>query len=400
MRMRKKESAQERIYLDYAASTPADLEVLSAMEPYWRESFANPWSAHREGRTLREKLEEWRTRIGKSIGIKGRVDERNLVFTSSGTESNSLALRGVIDSAHARGVKRPHVVLSAIEHASVAELVRQHEELGIDVDVLPVNEEGIVVARDLRELLREETVLVSVMLVNSEIGTIQPLKDIAREIRVYKKEHAGGSHILLHSDASQALAWMSVDVEELGVDLLSVDAHKMYGPKGVAALYVSRDVDIMPLFIGSEGGQYYRPGTPAMPLIAGFTKALEIAERDRGQYTDKVKRLRDTLLEKLQNSIEGVRVNGSMDERVCNNLSVSIEGVNHDFLQTILDERGVAVASKSACLEMGGEGSAVLAALGGKERNALRITLGKETTQDELDRFVDILAEAVQLARA
>lgn len=374
----------DRTYLDYGATTPVDPRVLAAMEPYWSNSFFHPWSLHSDGVAVKDVIEEARAKIGRALGIVGHVSEKELIFTSSGTESNTLALRGFLDSFKAEDLKGRHIILSSIEHPSVLDIRSYAQEKGMNVDLIPVDEEGLIDRGAFREALKKETLLVSIQMVNSEIGTVQPIRDLVKDVR--KME----GRIYVHTDASQAWLWEKIDVERLDIDMLSVDAHKMYGPKGVGALFVREDVPLRPLFLGSEDS--YRAGTPPTPLIAGFQEAVEIAEIERDAYIVPIRELRDFLIARLKVHFPQAIINGSLEKRVPGNVSISFPATNHEFLQVRLDEVGISVATRSACLEGGGEGSFVIAGLPGeKRREALRITLGKETTRGEVEYFLEAL---------
>ncbi|MEX0935099.1 MAG: cysteine desulfurase family protein [Candidatus Paceibacterota bacterium] len=374
----------DRIYLDYASTTPVDSRVLSAMEPYWNEDFFHPRSLHSDGKSVEEVIDEARHVIGHALGMQGYVGEVDFVFTSSGTESNTLALRGLLDSFSDEECAGKRVILSAIEHPSVADIKKYAEKRGMEVVLIPIDAEGIIDISAFKDALNDETLLVSVQLVNSEIGTIQPVREVVKETRKMD------GRIYVHTDASQAWLWQSIDVEKLGVDLLTVDAHKMYGPKGIGGLFIKKDVSIEPLFLGSE--KSYRSGTPPIPLIIGFREAVEIAEAERGEYSASISRLRDVLIQNIQTQFPQATINGSLEKRVPGNVSISFPSTNHEFLQMRLDEAGISVATRSACLESGGEGSFVISELpGGSQREALRVTLGKETTEGEVERFCEVL---------
>lgn len=386
----------ERIYLDYAATTPVRPEVDKAMQKV-RKHLGHPWSRHEHGRRVQSKLSAARRRISEGIGGPERPTDRDVVITSGATESNTLALLGRITHLKNKDPGREiRVAISAIEHPSVARLREYFDSRnGVVVDVLPVMKEGRVDISHLRKALRPETALVSVMYVNSEIGTIQPIASIAHEIRVFNSEHNlnNDERVLFHTDASQAPLWCEVDVNKLGVDMLTLDGHKMYGPTGVGLLWVRRGIDLAPIFLSSRlDGEKLRGGTPSLPLAEGLATSLEYANRGREARVHQIRPLRDDLIKQLTDAHD-CRINGSVEHRVAGNVSVSFTDVNHEFLQAQLDERGISTATRSACLEIGGEGSSVIAAINPDQKSALRVTLGEETTQEEIDVFLSALSE-------
>ncbi len=368
-----------QIYLDHNASTPIDASVGAAMAPYLAEAFGNPSSGHWAGAPAREAVETARAQVAALLGCSR--DE--VVFTSGGTEANNAALTGAFYAAEGRS---RHIVTTRIEHPAIIEPCRFLERLGAHVTYVGVDSTGMVDPDDIRRALRPDTVLVSVMHANNEVGTIQPIAEIARITR-----EAG---VPLHSDAAQSVGKLSTDVDELGVDLLSIAAHKFYGPKGVGALYVRQGLSLEPFMHGAshEGGR--RAGTENVLLDVGLGAAAELAGDRR--WTVQARELRDRFWDALRNAFgDGVRLNGHPTERLCNTLSVSFVGrVGSDVLASL---PGVAASTGSACHADRVELSAVLAAMQVPPEvgmGAVRFSLGRSTTWDELSGVAERLALA------
>jgi cysteine desulfurase len=370
----------DRIYLDNAATTVLRAEVADAM----REAFAanyNPSSLHAEGRGARVLLDTARERIASILG----ASRNEIVFTSSGTESDNLALFGVARA----GPRDGGVIAAATEHSAVISALGQLREEGYETSMLPVGADGRVDVAELAEALRPTTVAVSVMYGNNEIGTIAPIPELAR------LAHERG--VLFHTDAVQAPSWLPVDVRQLGVDLLSLSAHKFGGPKGIGLLYVRRGTPIAPILHG--GGQEFgrRPGTQNVAGIVGMARALELAQLERPEQSPRIARLRDALEAGIRTAVPDIRVNGG-DPRLANNLSVSFAGVDAAALLIALDLAGIAVSVGSACTSGSLEPSHVLAAIGLEDRwqgKAIRFSLGTTTTAAEIDRVLAVLPRLV-----
>jgi cysteine desulfurase len=375
----------KRIYLDYAAATPTHIEVEKAMQSYWGKVYGNSNALHFEGREARKGVEEARIFITEAIG----ASSQELIFTSGGTESNSMAIRGVIEAQLAQEeIGDMELVTSVIEHPSVKDIFTYYEKKGARVIYLPVDAQGIVVPAEAEKLITDKVRLVSLMFANNEIGTVQPVAEVARLV---KKKNPNA---YIHTDASQAPLFFKLSVTELGVDLLTLDAQKIYGPKGIGALFIKKGTLLEPLFIGGKQERGLRPGTPNVPGIVGFHKAYEIAEAERQVSAVSVKEVRDYFLNILEKAFTQSVLNGDREKRLPNNINISFPGVESEFLVLQLDAHGVACSAKSACLGAGGEGSPVVAAMHtGTERGALRFSLGKETTKDEVNSVVAILKQ-------
>ena len=386
----KKKQIPRRIYLDNAASTPLDPRVKAAMEPYWSDLYGNPGSIHKEGVVAHRAVEDARERIAACLGAL--PDE--ILFTSGGTEANHLAVRGLAQSANAEEV----FITSEIEHPSVLENIRALERAGQQTVLLPVDSEGCVDLGSLREALKQKVMLVSVMYVNNEVGTIQPVRDIAKQIRTARKEHQTKTPYF-HSDASQAPLYLPTNVQKLGVDLMTLDGQKMYGPKGVGLLYKRRGVPLKAVSFGGEQEFGIRPGTENVPLIVGFAKALEIACEEQEGEQERLTKLQIYFFEKLRRDIPHAIVNGNTEERIPNNINISLPGVDSEFAVLWLDARGIACGSRSACTSKTYENSHVVQAMGGSEgvaTSTLRFSMGKGTQKSDLDRTIQILKTVPQ----
>jgi len=369
------------VYLDYNATTPVDPRVAKAVEACLYQHFGNPSSTHVYGRNAHQVVERARHQVASLIAAE--VDE--IVFCGCATEANNLAIRGV---ARALRDKGRHLVTSAVEHPAVEQPMRRLAEDGWEVSVLPVDSHGLVDPAQLEDALREDTVLVSVMHANNEVGTIQPLAEISALTR------ARG--ILLHTDAAQSAGKIAFSVDDLGVDLLTLAGHKFYAPKGVGALYVRRGTPLQPLLVGAghEGG--LRPGTENVPAIAGMGEAARIAHERNPGHGDELCRLRDQLHARLGEAIPGLQLNGHPEQRLPNTLNLSFAGVDgRELLAHAADD--VAASVGSACHEEGDAVSGVLGAMGieaQRARGAVRLSLGAPSSEAEIERAADALIAA------
>ncbi len=397
---RVKRKARKRVYFDVAATTPVDERVLEVMMPLWSQNFGNAGSIHQEGVAAKKLLSSVRATC--AAVLHALPDE--IIFTSGGTESNNLAIMGTVMDAfqeHKDDYAKIHIVTSAIEHASVLEVCRELEHRGAHVTYVPVDEQGYVVMDEMKKAITPQTTLVTVMMANNEIGTLQPIKEIAKHIRKIRNEHGGSSYPYFHTDAAQVPVWREVYVEKLGVDLVTIDGHKLFGPKGIGLLYVRRGVHILPLFFGGsqEGGM--RPGTEPIPLIVGLAKALEISEHERAVAHEHMCALKDYFVALIRKNVPEAEIHGG-NGALPNIVNISIRGYDSDFLVVSLDERGISCASKSAC-HASDDSSHVIAALGkGKEAatSALRFSMPKETTKEDIDRVIAALVEVIALQKS
>lgn len=390
----------KRIYLDNASTTPIDPRVLREVNFHLKNSSGNAGSIHNEGVLAKKVLEESRKKAAGFLGA--HPDE--IVFTSGGTESNNLAILGVVNAVVEKksDFERYHVITTKIEHSSVLECFKNLEKRGVKVTYLPVSSMGIIDLVALKKALRPETVLVSVQYANNEIGTIQPIREISKMLRHFRNNSTLNAkrYPLFHCDASQAPCYLDCNVERLGVDLLTVDGHKIYGPKGIGALYVKRDTPISPIIFGGGQEKDLRPGTENIPLITGLAKALGICTEEREKESKRIVKLRDFLYSNvLKNTRIKAVLNGDIKNRLPNNINISIPSVDTEFLVLQLDAKGISVSTKSACLDSG-EGSYVVAALPGenwRSRNTLRITLGRFTKKSDLEFFFKKFSEIMKM---
>lgn len=376
------------IYLDYNSTTPVDRAVLDAMLPYFAENFGNASSIHSSGQRGRSAVDAARDSVAALIGAK----PSEIVFTSGGTEADNLALFG---SVAASTDSRKHIITTAIEHHAVLNAAEALEKQGVDVTYVSVGPTGIVDPQDIRRALRPETVLISVMHANNEFGTIQSIEEIGR-IAV----EAG---VCFHCDAVQSAGKLPLDVNRLGVDLLSISAHKIYGPKGVGALYVRAGTPLEPQFHGGHHERDRRPGTENVPGIVGFGKAAELARINLAADSARIEILRDRLEEMLLNSLPQVRVNGDRNRRVSNTTNLAFTAAAGEALVIALDLQGIACSTGAACSSGAVEPSHVLLAIGlspDEARSSLRFSLGRATTTAEIDRAIAIIPPTVERLRA
>lgn len=381
------ERPSRRIYLDHGATTPVLPEVVEAMLPYLSEKYGNASSIHSFGREARAAVDGSRARVASLIG----ADPSEIVFTSSGTESDNLALKGV---ALHKSRRKGHLITSAIEHSAVLEPCEHLKSMGFDVTVLPVSADGFVDPGEVERAMRDDTILVSVMMANSEIGTIQPVRDICAIA------HSKG--VLFHTDAVQSAGKMAIDVKKDGFDLLSLSSHKFHGPKGVGALYVRKGTIIEPILHGGghEGG--LRSSTENVPGIVGFGRAAEIALRDMPETTERMRALRDRIIRTVPELIPNAYLNGHPTNRLVNNVHLRFDFIEGEGLVLHLDMLGIAASTGSACSTGSLEPSPVLLALGLRHEQAhgsLRITLGRENNDEEVSYLLQVLPGVVSKLR-
>jgi cysteine desulfurase len=377
-----------RIYLDYNATTPVDSAVLDAMLPYFAENFGNASSIHSPGQRARGAVDAARASVAALLGAK----PSEIVFTSGGTESDNLALFGVVAASQE---PRKHVITTAIEHHAVLNAAQALENIGADVTFIPVSREGTVDPEDIRRALKPETVLISVMYANNELGTIQPIEEIGRI--------AAAADVLFHCDAVQAAGKLPLDVNRLGVDLLSISAHKIYGPKGVGALYVRSGTPLEPQFHGGHHERDRRPGTENVPGIVGLGKAAELARKNFMTDCARITSLRNRLEDALLATCGDARVNGNRAQRVSNTSNISFHAAGGEALVIALDLQGIACSTGAACSSGAVGPSHVLLAIGlspDEARSSLRLSLGRTTTAEEIDQAIAVIPQAVERLRA
>jgi cysteine desulfurase len=387
---------KHRIYLDAAAATPLSKKAFSAMEPYLTRHFGNPGSVHEEGRLAKEAVQVARGKVARALSVR----PEEITFTSGGTEANNLAILGTIQ-AHLRAGTSPqslHVLTTRLEHSSVLKCFDEIKAWGVRIDYIPVDSEGIVDVTALPALLTQETVLVSVHYVNGEIGVVQPLRHIARVVGDVKTaQHI--SKLVFHTDASQAPLFLDCALEHVGVDMMTLDGQKMYGPKGVGILAHRRTVELKPQILGGGQENKLRSGTEPVPLIVGCAEALHRAQEHRAQNAEKVRTLRNVLHYALGRLIPHFDVNGSLEKRVPNNLNISLPGVDTEFLVVRLDTKGVAVSTRSACEGDSGKSHVVEAMTGDSARakSTLRCTLPLDITARDIRRAARIIGAEVKI---
>ncbi|HEX5426248.1 MAG TPA: cysteine desulfurase family protein [Candidatus Acidoferrales bacterium] len=377
------------IYLDYNATTPLDAQVLQAMLPCMERTFGNASSIHSAGQHARAAVDRARESVAALIG----ASPAEIVFTSGGTEANNLALLGLVSAASSS--TRRHVIATAIEHHAVLNACQELERRGFDVTYLQARSNGVVDAQDVRRAITSETVLISAMHANNEIGTIQPIEEIGRI--------AAEADIYFHCDAVQSAGKLRLDVNQLGVDLLSISAHKFYGPKGVGALYVRPGTPLEPLFFGGHHERDRRPGTENVPGIVGIGKAAELARACLDEDTSWIAALRDRFETALVDSIPDARINGNRETRVCNTTNVTFTGAGGEALLIALDLEGIACSTGAACSSGSVEPSHVLTAIGlsdDEARSTLRFSLGRGTAAHEIDRAIEVIPRVVERIRS
>ena len=375
------------IYMDYNATTPMDERVFEAMKPYFVQIYGNASSLHQPGLKARSAIEKAREQVADLLG----ATPKEIYFTSGGTESDNMAIKGV---AFANQEKGKHIITSSVEHNAVFKTCKYMEKLGFEVTYLPVDEYGMVDPDDLKKAIRDDTIIVSIMLANNEVGTIQPIKELAAIT------HERG--VLFHTDAVQAIGKMPVDVNELGVDLLSISAHKFYGPKGTGALYARKGVRFDSLIHGGGHERQKRAGTENVAGIVGMGKAAELAKSELDKEVTHVKALRDKLEKGLFDRIDDIILSGHPEKRLINTLGICVKHVEGESMLLNLDMEGICVSTGSACSSGSLEPSHVLLAMGMPPEVAhgsLRFSLGKGNTEEEVDHVLDVFPEIVKKLR-
>ncbi len=375
------------IYFDHAATTPLDKKVLESMLPYFCDIYGNANSQHMFGREAVKAVDNARDTIAKIINAK----PNEVYFTSGGTEADNWALRGI---AYANRDKKKHIIVSPIEHSAMLSTAKSLEKEGFEVEYMKVDGEGFVDLEHLKSIIREDTSLVACMLANNEIGTIEPIKEIAKLARE--------KGALTFTDAVQACGVLKTDVKELGVDLMSMSSHKIYGPKGVGALFVRNGVKISNLIMGGHQERMKRGGTTNVPGVVGFAKAFEIANEERENNFSYVSKLRDKFIDRVLKEIPFVKLNGPRENRLPANADFSFEYIEGESILFTLDLAGIAVSSGSACSSGSLEPSHVLLSIGLEEATAhgsIRFSFGKHNTEEEIDYAVDVLKDGIAKLR-
>lgn len=376
------------VYMDHGATTPVLPEVLESMLPYFTNYYGNPSSVYEMGRSSRKAVEEARVHVADLIG----AGPGEIIFTSGGTEADHMAIYGVVDANQGKG---NHIITSAIEHHAVLHTCAELEKKGYRVTYLPVSRDGLVRLEDVKNAITNETFLISIMHANNEVGTIQPVEAIGRLARE--------KGIVFHCDGVQSVGKIPVNVKEMQVDLLSLSAHKIHGPKGVGALYIRENTPIRPVMFGGAQERKWRPGTENVPGIVGLGKAAEVAQRDLVQDMEKIAAMRDRLLDGILKNIDHVQFNGNRQKRIPGNINVCFKHIEGESLLLMLDMKKIAVSSGSACTSGSTEPSHVLMAMGvpmDVAFGSLRLTLGKDNTMEDVDYVLQELPLVVEKLRA
>lgn len=389
---------RRRIYLDHASATPLIKEVYDAMAPFWSDTFGNAGAIHQEGVAASVAIAQARGSLAQLLHVR----PEGITYTGSGTESNNLAILGTLAYHKSKGVSYAdmEVVTTAIEHPSIMETVKYAASLGVHVTYVNVDGEGLIVTEAFEQALSARTVLVTFAYANSEIGVVQHVGKLSRIVRAKEKEF--GTRTFVHLDAAQAPLWLSCELDRLGVDILSLDAGKCGGPKGIGVLARRYGVEILPYYFGGAQEKGLRPGTENTPLIVGATHALALAQQGYEARSSAVASLRDYFIAELL-AIDGVVLNGSVESRIANNVNISVPGIDSEFAVVTLDEKGIACSTKSACGGAKGDGSNVVRVLWGDEVRALstlRFSLGEETTKVDIDRVVIEVRSHIEAVRS
>lgn len=387
---------KKRIYLDYAATTPIDPRVFGAILPWLKENFGNPSSIHGLGQKALVAIDEARKKVANFLGCQAE----EIIFTSSATEANNLAIRGVLKALTLKlKTSKLHLITSQIEHHAVLEPCKKLQKEGVEVTYLPVNKQGLIRISELKRAIKPNTVLVSIMYANNEIGTIQPILEIAKLLK--SKSSKLKTKIYFHTDAVQAINYLDCKVNHLGVDLLTLSAHKIYGPKGIGALYLKKGTPILPQILGGGQEQGIRSGTENVAGIVGLGEAINQIKNQKSKIKNLLN-LRNKLIDGILRSIPQAKLNGSREDRLPNNANFTIPGAEGEAMVIALDQEGICASTGSACSSRKLEPSHVLLALGLSEEEAhcsLRLTLGRYTQSKEIDQVLKVLPKIVERLR-
>ncbi|WP_342593092.1 cysteine desulfurase NifS [Methanobacterium aggregans] len=375
------------MYMDHSATSPVDPEVFEAMKPYFQEEFGNASTLYKLGRDSKRAMEDARAQVASIIG----AEPKDVIFTSGGTESDNIAIKG---TAYKLKNKGKHIITSNIEHPAVHETCKYLEKKGFEVTYIPVGTDGIVKVSDVETAIRDDTILITIMHANNEIGTIQPIAEIG------KIAHEKG--ILFHTDAVQSVGKIPVDVNDLNVDMLSISSHKLYGPKGIGALYIKKGVRLEPIIHGGGHERGLRPGTENVPGIVGFGKACQLSEENLEEESARLTRLRNKLVDAVLKENEKAYLNGDREKRLPGNANFRFTGIEGESLILHLDSKGIAASTGSACSSTKLEPSQVLMAIGLEEVEAhgsLRISMGRENTEEDVEHAIVAIKEVVSTLR-
>lgn len=392
---------KKRIYLDYGATTVVDKEVFQAMKPYFLEKFGNPSSVHSFGQEALEAVDNARLEVANYLNCS----PSEVIFTSGATESNNLVIKGILRSYHSQSnKKKPHIITTRFEHHCILDACGKVEKDGLaEITYLKVNKDGVVKLEDVKKAIRPNTILISVMYVNNEIGTVQPIAEIGKFVKlINEKQRTVNNKLIFHTDATQGINYFDCDTNKLNVDLLSFSSHKIYGPKGVGALYIKTGTPIKRIQDGGDQEYKMRAGTHNVPGIIGLGKAIELVKKEKEKNIKQVTKLRDHLIKRVLREVPQSYLNGSGIKRSPNNANFRFDDVEGEGLVLSLDMEGIAVSTGSACSSGALEPSHVLMALGLKPEQAhgsLRMTIGKYVTKKEIDITVDKLKEVIKRLR-
>ncbi len=389
-----KKHQKKEIFLDYASGTPIDSEVFSAMKPYFTDVFYNPSAIYSGGVVVRERLYEARKKVADVL--KARPQE--IIFTDGGTEANNLAIFGVVSAWQEQNpTTTPHVITSLIEHSSVLEACKSLEHNGCEVSYISVDEQGRVNLQELKESIKENTVLVSVGYVNGEIGVIQDVKAIAKTVRHYRKHH-DSIYPYFHTDAVQAVNYLPVTVPQLGIDLMTINGSKIYGPKKIAILYVKTGTDIKPMIVGGDQEMNMRAGTENIPYIVGMEAALEKTSALLESENERLTAIQSQTIKLIKEQIPNAIINGEESDRIPNIINISIPKLSSEEIVLRLDAKGIKASVKSACKSGEDGDSHVIQAIatGNRPTSSIRLSMGRNTSQKEMNKVIQSLAEIVQ----
>jgi len=377
----------EIIYVDHSATTYVKKEVLDEMLPYFSKKYGNASSPYQMGQISRDAVEKARAQVASAIG----ANDQEIYFTAGGSEADNMIIRGI---AHANKAKGNHIITSQIEHPAVLETCKSLEKEGFEVTYLAPDENGIISPDSVRQAIKDNTILVSIMFANNEIGTVEPIAEIAKVTRF--------KGVYFHTDAVQAIGNIDIDVEKLGIDALSMSAHKFYGPKGIGAAYIKKGVKFSPFITGGHQEKGKRAGTENVPAIVGMGKAIELAKKGLDDYNKKLIELREYTIERILNEIPYVKLNGDRENRLPGNVNISFKGIEGESMLLLLDMKKIEASSGSACTSGSLDPSHVLLAIGLKHEIAhgsLRISFGEENTLKQAEYIVDSLKEIVERLR-
>jgi len=383
----------KKVYLDYAATTPVDKRVLKSMLPYFSIKFGNPSSIHFWGQEARLAVEKAREKVAKILNCL----PEEIYFSGTTTISDNLAIQGIMRTLRKNG--KNHLITSAVEHHAVLDSCKALEKEEFKLTILPVDRYGTVSLQDLEKAITPQTGLVTIMYANNEVGTIEPIEEIAKKIQILKSKI---QNLYFHTDAAAAVEYLSLDVKELGVDLLSLGAHKFHGPKGVGILYVKKGTPISPLTFGGHHERGIWPGTEAVPLIVGAAEALEIAQKERKETSERVSKLRDKLIKGILKKIPGSWLTGHPQKRLPDIASFVFEGAEGESILLALSDKGIAASSGSACTSGLLQPSHVLTAMGippELSHGSIRFSLGKETTTQDIEYVLEVLPKVISRLR-